>query len=124
MVVAQTLLTRRDLADRQGYLNARNTLLGLAELGVISIVNENDVVGVDEISDATIGDNDTLSALVANLVDADLLAILTDIDGLYSADPRRDPQARPIERVERVDAEIERIAGAAGSERGVGGMLT
>lgn len=124
IIAAQTLLTRRDLADRQGYLNARNTLLGLLEFGVVPVINENDVVAVDEIRDAKIGDNDTLSALVANLVEADLLVLLTDIDGLFSGDPRRAPDARRIERVERIDADIERIAGAAGSERGVGGMLT
>ncbi len=124
IAVAQTLLTRRDLADRQGYLNARNTLLALVERRVIPIVNENDVVAVDEISDATIGDNDMLSALVANLVDADLLAILSDTDGLYTADPRLDPEARHVDRVDRVDGAIERMAGRAGSERGVGGMLT
>lgn len=124
LVVAQTLLTRRDLADRQGYLNTRNTLLGLLEFGVTPIINENDVVAVDEIRDATIGDNDTLSALVANLVEADLLVMLTDIDGLHSGDPRHDPAATRIDRVDRIDADIERIAGSAGSRRGVGGMLT
>ena len=122
LVIAQTLLTRRDLADRQGYLNARNTLMALLTLRVIPIVNENDVVAVDEIEGAKIGDNDNLSALVANLVDADLLVLLTDIAGLYTADPRLDPSARLIPRVERID-EIERLAG--GTEgRGVGGMAT
>ncbi|HWO94591.1 MAG TPA: glutamate 5-kinase [Dehalococcoidia bacterium] len=124
LVIAQTLLTRRDLADRQGYLNARNTLLGLLDLGVIPIINENDVVAIEEIGERTIGDNDTLSALVANLVDADLLAILTDIGGLYTRDPRRDGDASLIPRVERVDEHIERLAGAAGTARGRGGMLT
>src|SRR3990170_6316516 len=103
IVVAQTLLSRRDLADRVGYLNARNTLLALLELRAVPIVNENDVVAVEEIEDARIGDNDNLSALVANLVDADLLAILTDTGGLYTADPRRHPDARLIERVDRID---------------------
>ena len=123
ITVAQTLLTRRDLADRQGYLNARNTLLAILELRVVPIVNENDVVAVDEIEGAKIGDNDNLSALVANLVDADLLALLTDTGGLYSADPRLDPSARLIPRVERIDAEIETLAGAS-SGPGVGGMAT
>ena len=123
ITVAQTLLTRRDLADRQGYLNARNTLLGLLELGVAPIINENDVVAVDEIEGAKIGDNDNLSALVANLVDADLLVLLTDQAGLYTADPRRDANAHLIPRVERIDAEIERLAGGTRG-RGVGGMAT
>ena len=87
ITVAQALLGGADLADRQGYLNARNTLLALLDIGVVPIVNENDVVSVEEIQDATIGDNDSLSAHVANLVDADLLLMLTDIAGLYSADP-------------------------------------
>ncbi len=123
ITVAQTLLTRRDLADRQGYLNARNTLLGLLELGVAPIINENDVVAVEEIEGARIGDNDNLSALVANLVDADLLVLLTDQAGLHTADPRRDANANLIPRVERIDAEIERLAGGTRG-RGVGGMAT
>ena len=96
VTVAQTLLARRDFADRQGYLNARNTLLGLLELGVVPIINENDVVAVEEIEGAAIGDNDNLSALVANLVDADLLVLLTDQAGLHTADPRRDASASLI----------------------------
>jgi glutamate 5-kinase len=124
VVTAQTLLTRRDLSDRVGYLNARNTLLALLELGVVPIVNENDAVAVEEIAATKIGDNDTLSALVANLVDADLLAILTTTKGLYTADPHLDPTARLLERVERVDAEIERMAGGAISARSIGGMVT
>jgi glutamate 5-kinase len=124
IVVAQTLLTKRDLSDRVGYLNARNTLLGLLELGAVPIVNENDVVAVEEIEGAKIGDNDNLSALVANLVDADLLALLTDTGGLYTADPRLDPSARLIARVERID-EVEGLAGPSGpGERGTGGMAT
>jgi glutamate 5-kinase len=85
--IAQALLTRSDLKDRAGYLNARNTLLALMELGVIPIINENDVVAIEEIEGARFGDNDNLSAMVANLIDADLLIILSDIDGLYTADP-------------------------------------
>ena len=124
ITIAQTLLTRGDLADRLGFLNARNTLLALLELGVVPIVNENDVVAVDELAEANFGDNDTLSALVASLVEADLLLILTDIAGLFTSDPRLDPTATLIERVDRVDAHVERLAGAAGSVRGRGGMQT
>lgn len=124
IVIAQTLLTRADLADRDRYLNARNTLLALLDLGVVPIVNENDVVAVDEIRETRFGDNDTLSALVANLVDADLLIILTDIAGLYTADPKVCPDARLIPVVERVDEQVEAVAGGVGSERGTGGMAT
>ncbi|GBD12946.1 Glutamate 5-kinase [bacterium HR24] len=123
ITVAQTLLTRRDLADRQGYLNARNTLLALIELGVVPIVNENDVVAVEEIEGATIGDNDNLSALVANLVDADLLVLLTDTEGLYTADPYLHPEARLVRRVERIDEEVERLARESHGQ-GRGGMVT
>jgi len=124
IVVAQALLTKSDLIGRAGYLNARNTLLALIELGVICIVNENDVVATDELGELTFGDNDNLSAMVANLVDADLLALLTDIDGLYTADPQLNPQARLIPKVEKIDAEIERLAGNTTSSYGVGGMIT
>ena len=124
VVVAQALLTRRDLADRLGYLNARTTLLGLIERGVVPIVNENDVVGSDEIRDSKIGDNDNLSAEVANLVDADLLLILTDIAGLYTADPRHDPAAELIREVVRIDDAIARAAQGEAGERGTGGMAT
>jgi len=127
IVVGQTLLTRRDLSDRVGYLNARNTLLALLELRAIPIVNENDAVAVEEIEGARIGDNDNLSALVANLVDADLLALLTDTPGLYTADPRRDKDARLISQVESIDEEIERVAQGTAEgpgSRGVGGMTT
>jgi glutamate 5-kinase len=118
--VAQTLLTREDLRDRHRYLNARNTLLACLLHGVLPIINENDVVAVDEIR---VGDNDTLSALVANLVDADLLLMLSDIDGLYSADPRRDPQAQLIREVRAIDDSIYALAGGSNT-RGTGGMLT
>ena len=121
--VAQALLTWNDLSDRQGYLNVRNTLLTLLELGVAPVLNENDVVAVDEIGEV-FGDNDRLSALVANLVDADLLAILTDTDGLYTADPHIDPDAQLIRRVERVDADIEALAGRHHNPRARGGMPT
>jgi glutamate 5-kinase len=122
VIPAQALLTRRDLGDRQGYLNARNTLLTLLELGIVPVVNENDVVAPDEVN-IGFGDNDSLSAQVANLVDADLLAILSDVAGLYTADPRLDPEARLIERVEHIDATIETMAGPSGA-RGRGGMAT
>ncbi|MEX1254353.1 MAG: glutamate 5-kinase [Dehalococcoidia bacterium] len=124
LVVAQTLLTRRDIADRVGYLNARNTLLALLDLGAVPIVNENDVVAIDEIEGAVIGDNDNLSALVANLIDADLLAMLTDTGGLYTADPRRHPTAELIPRVERITPEIEALAQDTETPQGVGGMVT
>lgn len=124
ITVAQALLTKTDLADRAGYLNARNTLLALLELGVIGIVNENDVVAVDEIEEAKFGDNDNLSAMVANLVDADLLIILTDIAGLYTADPSRNPDARLIPQVDRIDRKIESLASGSASSQGTGGMIT
>lgn len=119
--VGQALLTRDDLRDRRRYLNARNTLLHCLERGIVPIINENDVVATAEIR---VGDNDTLSALVANLIEAELLLILTDITGLYSADPRHDPTATLIETVERIDETIWEIAGGVGSHRGTGGMRT
>ncbi len=124
ITVAQALLTKADLSDRAGYLNARNTLLALLELRVLCIVNENDVVAVDEIQEAKFGDNDNLSAMVANVVDADLLLILTDIAGLYTADPHRSPEARLIPQVDRIDSEIERLAAGIFSNLGIGGMIT
>ncbi len=124
IIVAQALLTKIDISDRAGYLNARNTLLTLLELGVVCIVNENDVVAIDEIEGATFGDNDNLSAMVCNLIDADLLVLLTDVEGLYSADPHHEPNARLISRVDKIDAEIERIASIAFSSQGTGGMKT
>jgi len=124
ITVAQALLTKSDLSDRAGYLNARNTLLALLELQVVCIVNENDVVAVDEIQEAKFGDNDNLSAMVANLVDADLLLLLTDTAGLYTADPHRYPDARLISQVDRIDSEIERLAADTPSSRGTGGMIT
>jgi len=118
---AQILLTHDDLSDRQRYLNARSTLTALLELGVIPIINENDTVVTDEIK---FGDNDTLGALVANLIEADTLIILTDQKGLYTADPRRDPTASLIEEGPAEDPRFEAIAGGAGSGIGKGGMLT
>jgi glutamate 5-kinase len=122
--IAQTLLTRTDLCNRLSYLNARNTLLALLELRVVPIVNENDVVAIDEIQEAIFGDNDNLSALVASLVDADLLILLTDTDGLYDSDPNINPDAKLIERIDVIDEAIERLAGGSGSTRGTGGMAT
>ncbi len=124
VVVAQALLTRTDLADRQGYLNARTTLMTLLDRGVLPIVNENDVVAVDEIEDSVLGDNDALSAQVANLVDADLLLILTDIGGLYTSDPARDPDATLIERVEAIDDAVRDAARGTPGRLGRGGMVT
>jgi glutamate 5-kinase len=124
ITVAQALLTKEDLCDRSGYLNARNTLLALIELDIICIVNENDIVAIDEIEGLKFGDNDNLSAMVANLVDADLLALLTDIGGLYTADPSCNPQAQLIRRVDKIDTEIERMASDTASRQGIGGMTT
>ena len=121
--VAQTLLTINDLSDRQSYLNVRNTLLGLLELGVVPILNENDVVAVDEIGEV-FGDNDRLSALVTTLVDADLLVILTDIDGLYTSDPRTSQNATLIPLVEQVNSKIESAAGKHLNPGARGGMPT
>lgn len=118
---AQVLLTHADLADRERYLNARSTLLTLLALNVVPVINENDTVVNDEIK---FGDNDTLGALVANLVEADLLVILTDQKGLYSADPRKDPQAQFIQEARAGDPALEQMAGGAGSSIGKGGMIT
>ena len=118
---AQVLLTHADLADRERYLNARSTLLTLLDLGVVPVINENDTVVNDEIK---FGDNDTLGALVANLVEADLLVILTDQKGLYSADPRRDPEARFVHEARAGDVALEAMAGGVGSSIGRGGMIT
>ena len=121
MASAQVLLTHADLADRERYLNARSTLLTLLQLRVIPVINENDTVVTDEIK---FGDNDTLGALVANLVDADALVILTDQRGLYTADPRRDPDARFVDQAIAGDPDLERMAGGVGSSIGRGGMIT
>ena len=118
---AQVLLTHADLADRERYLNARSTLLTLLSHRVIPVINENDTVVNDEIK---FGDNDTLGALVANLVDADALVILTDQRGLYSADPRKDTNARFIDEARAGDPELETMAGGVGSSIGSGGMIT
>ena len=118
---AQVLLTHADLADRERYLNARSTLLTLLQHKVLPVINENDTVVNDEIK---FGDNDTLGALVANLVEADALIILTDQKGLYTADPRRDPTATFVHEARAGDAKLEEMAGGAGSSIGKGGMIT
>ena len=118
---AQVLLTHADLADRERYLNARSTLLTLLKLRVLPVINENDTVVNDEIK---FGDNDTLGALVANLVEADVLIILTDQKGLYTADPRKDPAAAFVHEARAGDPALEAMAGGAGSSIGRGGMLT
>jgi glutamate 5-kinase len=119
--VGQVLLAPLDFAHRQQYLHARQTLSRLLELGVVPVVNENDATSDDEIR---FGDNDRLAALVAHLVAADLLLLLTDTPGLFTADPRTDEQASLIEEVEAVDHELEAVAGGAGSEVGSGGMVS
>jgi glutamate 5-kinase len=124
ITVGQALLTKSVLSDRAGYLNTRNTLLASLEMGVIPIINENDVVAVDEIGEARFGDNDNLSAMVANLIDADLLLILTDIAGLYTADPNKDPSASLIPLVEKIDDQIENLVSGSTSGLGTGGMVT
>lgn len=121
MHTAQLLLTHDDLADRKRYLNARSTLRTLLDLNVIPIINENDTVVTDEIR---FGDNDTLGSLVANLIEADALVILTDQQGLYSSDPRKDPNATLVRHATAGDPALEQMAGGAGSSVGTGGMLT
>ncbi|MFH1085549.1 MAG: glutamate 5-kinase [Chloroflexota bacterium] len=121
IVVAQVLLTRQDIEDRRRYLNARDTLDALLIEGIVPIVNENDAVATEEIK---VGENDSLSAMVANLIDADLLVLLTDTDGLYTADPNANPDARLIERVERIDERIYELATGSQSGLGTGGMRT
>lgn len=121
IVTSLVLLTRRDTADRTAYLHARATLNRLLEMGVVPIVNENDTVSVEQIK---FGDNDTLAALVSCLIGADLCTILSDIDGLYDADPRKDPEAKLISQVERIDPAIMAAAGGAGTVAGSGGMVT
>ncbi len=118
---AQILLTRQDFADRRRYVNARHTLLALLADGIVPVINENDTIATDEIQ---IGDNDTLSALVASLVGADLLVMLSDVEGLMTADPRRQRTARLIPTVERIDAQIVRVARRTVTAQGVGGMAT
>src|SRR5947209_5149247 len=118
---AQVLLTHDDLSDRRRYLNARSTLVTLLRLGVIPVINENDTVTTDEIR---VGDNDTLGALVTNLVEADVLVLLTDQEGLYSADPRKNPAATLVRQAHAGDPALEAMASGAGTAFGRGGMLT
>ncbi|WMJ80110.1 glutamate 5-kinase [Clostridium sp. MB40-C1] len=120
-IAAQILLTREDVSHRTRFLNARNTFFALLEQGVIPIVNENDAISIDEIK---FGDNDTLSAMVASISEADLLILLTDIDGLYNSNPNTNPDAKLIRCVDEITEEIEGCAGDAGSKLGTGGMIT
>jgi glutamate 5-kinase len=122
--VAQALLTKFDLSSRSGYLNARNVLLELLKLEVVPIVNNNDVVSVDEIKELTFGDNDSLSAMVASLVNADLLIILGDVEGLFSQDPEVYPDAKLISCVDCIDKSVEEMAGPQANPQGMGGMRT
>ncbi len=121
LLTSQILLTHEDLADRKRYLNARSTMRTLLALGVIPIINENDTVAIDEIR---FGDNDTLAALVTNLIEADAMVILTDQAGLYNKDPRKDPTATLVDEANAGDPRLEAMAGGAGSHIGLGGMLT
>jgi glutamate 5-kinase len=118
---AQVLLTHADMTDRQRYLNARSTLRTLLHMGVIPVINENDTVVTDEIK---LGDNDTLAALVTNLVEADVLVILTDQAGLFDSDPRRNPGAKLIEQADALDPKLETVAGGTGTAVAKGGMQT
>lgn len=120
-MVAQVLLTHDDLSHRRRFLNARNTLVALLELGIIPIINENDTVVVDEIK---VGDNDNLSALITNLIEADLLIILTDIEGICDRDPRSHPDAKCISLIEDIDADMEGVMGETQSQMSVGGMAS
>ena len=120
-IVAQVLLTRENSVKHKLYINSRNTLLTLLKMGVIPVINENDAIAIDELK---IGDNDTLSATVATIVDADLLIILSDIEGVFTANPQNDPTAQLIEEITDITTEIEELAGGAGSKLGTGGMYT
>ena len=123
--VAQILLTRENIVDDDQRANIHNTFTALTKIGVVPIVNENDTVAIEELSEIeNFGDNDTLSAVVARVCHADLLVIFTDIEGLYDSNPRTNPQAKLINHVGRIDAKIRRMAGGAGSARGTGGMAT
>ncbi|MFZ5643183.1 MAG: glutamate 5-kinase [Bacillota bacterium] len=121
VTVGQVLLTKEDFSDRKRFLNARNTLYALLGLGVIPIINENDTIAYDEIK---LGDNDNLAALVGGLIDADVLILLSDVDGLYSGDPRSVKDASLIPEVREITEEMERLAGGTGSSVGTGGMVT
>lgn len=123
-IVAQILLTADDVASETSRQNIENTFLELIHMGIIPVVNENDTIATHEMQENNFGDNDTLSAFVATLLGADLLLILTDIDGLYNDNPRTNPQARRIPVVDRITPQIHDLAGCAGSTRGTGGMVT
>ena len=123
-MVAQVLLTGDVVEQPRSRRNVENTFRELIELGIIPVVNENDTVAIDELVGSHFGDNDTLSAVVAQLVEADALVILTDIDGLYDSDPRKNPDARRIPVVKEITDEVRALAGGAGSNRGTGGMAT
>ena len=120
-IVAQVLLTRADSVNRKRYTNSRNTLMALLNQGVIPIINENDAVAIDELK---IGDNDTLSAMVASIIDADLLIILSDIEGVYTANPQTDPSAALLSEITDITPAVEELAGGPGSAQGTGGMYT
>jgi glutamate 5-kinase len=120
-IVAQVLLTRADSVNRKRYTNSRNTLMALLNQGVIPIINENDAVSIDELK---IGDNDTLSAMVASIIDADLLIILSDVDGVFTANPQTNPGATLLSEIADITPIIEELAGGPGSQRGTGGMYT
>ena len=122
--VAQLLLTKDVVINDHSRQNVVNTFQTLLEMGIIPIVNENDTVAIDELVGANFGDNDNLSAIVADLAAADLLVILTDIDGLYDSDPRKDPNAKKIPVVTHIDDTLREMAGGSGSNRGTGGMAT
>jgi len=123
-ISAQALLSRSDVNDRLRYLNVRNTIIGLIERGVVPIINENDVVAVDELTSEVFGDNDNLSALVANLIDADLLIILGSVKGMHTKDPTIHPDAEIVSVVERIDESLEEFAGPSSDSMGRGGMVT
>ncbi|MBQ8297325.1 MAG: glutamate 5-kinase [Ruminococcus sp.] len=123
VTVAQILLTKTIISNTDHCKNFENTIAKLIEMKVIPIVNENDTIAIDEL-ELEIGENDSLSAIVASLAKADLLLILSDIDGLYDDDPRKNPDAKPIHVVEKITPEIEKVAGGAGSKLGTGGMTT
>ena len=122
IVVAQALISRSDITDREGYLNVRNTLVTLMDFNTVPIINENDVVALEEIGVKVFGDNDNLSSMVSNLIDADLLILLSDIDGLHTMDPHRHPDAELVLEVDTIDESIEAMAGISHSSRSKGGM--
>ena len=123
-ISAQALLSRGDVNDRLRYLNVRNTIIGLIESGVVPIINENDGVAVDELASEVLGDNDNLSALVANLIDADLLIILGTVKGMYTKDPTIHSDAQIVPIVERIDESLDAFAGPSADSMGRGGMVT